>query len=195
VLFGGGLFLIAKSVIEIHKKMSGEEEHDVDHGVTKRVALFPVVIAQIVVLDMVFSLDSIISAIGMVKELWIMVVAMSLAVVFMAVFSGKVSRFIDTHPTFKMLALSFLVLIGIVLIAEGLGTHISRGYIYVSMLFALGVELLNMRVRRKRAMKGAKRRKSHPEPEIAHNVVARSSPRRGRRDARWRRRPARRGAR
>jgi predicted tellurium resistance membrane protein TerC len=151
--------------------MAGEEEHDPDSGVAKRVASFPAVIAQIIVLDLVFSLDSIISAIGMVKELWIMVVAMSIAVVFMALFAGKVSRFIDTHPTFKMLALSFLVLIGIVLIAEGLGTHISRGYIYVSMLFALGVELLNMRVRRKRALKGAKARKTNPEVEVAHNVV------------------------
>lgn len=171
VLFGGGLFLIAKSVTEIHKKMSGEEEHEIDKGMTKRVALFPVVIAQILVLDLVFSLDSIISAIGMVTELWIMVVAMSIAVGFMAVFAGKVSRFIDTHPTFKMLALSFLVLIGIVLIAEGLGTHISRGYIYVSMLFALAVELLNMRVRRKRALSAAKRRKMHTLPDVAHRVV------------------------
>jgi predicted tellurium resistance membrane protein TerC len=158
VLFGGGLFLITKSVLEIHKKMAGEEEHE---GGPKHVpASFAAALAQIVVLDLVFSLDSIISAIGMVKEVWIMVVAMTIAVAFMAVFAGKVSRFIETHPTFKMLALSFLVLIGVVLIAEGMGTHVSRGYIYVSMAFSLAVELLNMRVRKKRAKKGAATRKA-----------------------------------
>jgi len=148
VLFGGGLFLIAKSVLEIHKKMAGEEDHI--PGAKRPASSFLGVIAQIIVLDMVFSIDSIISAIGMVQEVWIMVVAMSIAVVFMGVFAGKISRFIETHPTFKMLALAFLVMIGVFLIAEGVGTHISRGYIYVSMTFALAVELLNMRARRKR---------------------------------------------
>ncbi len=149
VLIGGGLFLIAKSVLEIHKKMAGEEPSLDDEPKEPRASSFAGVIAQIIVLDLVFSLDSIISAIGMVKEVWIMVVAMSVAVVFMAVFAGKISRFIEAHPTFKMLALSFLVMIGVVLIAEGVGSHISRGYIYVSMAFALGVELMNMRVRRR----------------------------------------------
>ena len=161
VLLGGGLFLIAKSVLEIHKKMAGEEEHEAGTGVAKSVASFPAVIAQIIVLDLVFSLDSIISAIGMVQELWIMIVAMSIAVVFMAVFAGKVSRFIEAHPTFKMLALSFLVLIGIVLLAEAVGTHISRGYIYVSMTFALGVEVLNMQARKRRSRKAALTRKKN----------------------------------
>jgi len=154
VLVGGGLFLITKSVLEIHKKMEDLEEQE--EGPSGRTARAPVslfsALAQIVVLDLVFSLDSIISALGMVKEVWIMIVAMSIAVGFMAFFSGKVSRFIDTHPTFKMLALGFLVLIGVVLIAEGFGTHIHRGYIYVSMLFALSVELINMRRRGKRAL-------------------------------------------
>jgi predicted tellurium resistance membrane protein TerC len=160
VLFGGGLFLIAKSVLEIHKKMAGEEEHE---GGPKHVpGSFAAALAQIVLLDLIFSLDSIISAIGMVKEVWIMVVAMTIAVAFMAVFAGRVSRFIDEHPTFKMLALSFLVLIGVVLIAEGMGTHISRGYIYVSMAFSLVVELLNMRVRSRRAKKAAMKRKAEP---------------------------------
>ncbi len=154
VLIGGGLFLIAKSVLEIHKKMAGEP--DEDPGASPPRSSLPGVIAQIIVLDLVFSLDSIISALGMVSELWIMIVAMSVAVGFMAVFAGKVSRFIETHPTFKMLALSFLVMIGVVLIAEGVGSHISRGYIYVSMAFALGVELLNMRTRSRRAKLAAK---------------------------------------
>lgn len=176
VLLGGGLFLIAKSVLEIHKKMAGEEEHEAGTGVTKSVSSFPAVIAQIIVLDLVFSLDSIISAIGMVQELWIMIVAMSIAVLFMAIFAGKVSRFIDTHPTFKMLALSFLVLIGIVLIAESAGTHISRGYIYVSMTFALVVELLNMRARKRRGKKAALAREKteHDKTEAAARTMAQS---------------------
>jgi len=165
VLLGGGLFLIAKSVLEIHKKMSGDEEaaEAAATGATstarKPSASFPLAIAQIVVLDLVFSLDSIISAIGMVKEVWIMIVAMTVAVAFMALFAGKVSRFIETHPTFKMLALSFLVLVGVVLIAEGSGAHISRGYIYVTMAFALAVEVLNLRARSRRAKKAAQTRK------------------------------------
>jgi predicted tellurium resistance membrane protein TerC len=156
VLIGGGLFLIAKSVLEIHEKMEAEGNDD-DAPPRRAPGSMVFAIAQIVVLDLVFSLDSIISAIGMVKEVWIMMVAMSIAVVFMGLFSAKVSRFIETHSTFKVLALSFLVLIGIVLIAEGVGTHISRGYIYVSMAFALGVEMLNMRGRRKRAEKAAQK--------------------------------------
>jgi predicted tellurium resistance membrane protein TerC len=112
----------------------------------------------------------------MVQELWIMVVAMSIAVAFMAVFAGKVSRFIETHPTFKMLALSFLVLIGIVLIAEGVGQHISRGYIYVSMTFALVVELLNMRARKKRARKGALTRKKNEAARQTARQAAGSPP-------------------
>ncbi len=156
VLIGGGLFLIAKSVLEIHKKMEAEGGEEKGPAHERRAASsLPFAIAQIIVLDLVFSLDSIISAIGMVQEVWIMVTAMSIAVVFMGLFSGKVSRFIETHSTFKMLALSFLVLIGVVLIAEGAGTHISRGYIYVAMAFSLAVEMLNMRARSKRAKKAA----------------------------------------
>jgi len=148
VLFGGGVFLIAKSVLEIHKKVEGGEHEEVAQSA--RHASFGGVIAQIILLDLIFSLDSVISAIGMVNELWIMVVAMLVAVTFMALFAGKVAGFIERNPTFKMLALSFLVLIGVMLVAEGIGTHISRGYIYVSMVFALLVEILNMRARRKK---------------------------------------------
>lgn len=149
VLFFGGAFLIGKSVLEIHKKTMGGEEEEVAES-ARRAESFGGIIFQIIVLDLVFSLDSVISAIGMVKEVWIMVVAMIVAVAFMAVFAGKISGFIEKNPTFKMLALSFLVMIGVVLVAEGLGTHIGKGYIYGSMAFALLVELLNMRARRKK---------------------------------------------
>jgi predicted tellurium resistance membrane protein TerC len=159
VLFGGGLFLITKSVLEIHKKMEAKDEEDVDElGKRRAPGSFASAVAQIVVLDLVFSLDSIISAIGMVKQVWIMIVAMTIAVAFMAFFAGAVSRFIESHPTFKVLALAFLVLIGIVLIAEGMGTHIHRGYVYVAMAFALVVEVLNMRARSRRAKRAAKKR-------------------------------------
>ena len=154
VLFGGGLFLIAKAVLEIHKKMMGGEEEEITES-ARNAKSFGAIIAQIIVLDLVFSLDSVISAIGMVQEIWIMVVAMIVAVGFMAAFAGKISRFIEENPTFKMLGLSFLVMIGVVLVAEGVGTHIGKGYIYAAMFFALVVELLNMRARKK---KDAKRR-------------------------------------
>jgi len=140
VLFGGGLFLITKSVLEIHKKLEGADEDGAEPGKRRAPGSFAGAIAQIVVLDLLFSLDSIISALGMVKEVWIMIVAMTIAVGFMAFFAGTVSRFIETHPTFKVLALAFLVLIGVVLIAEGMGTHIHRGYVYVAMAFALSVD-------------------------------------------------------
>ena len=156
VLVLGGAFLIAKSVIEIHKKTVGGEEEEVAHKA--RAASFGGVIAQIIVLDLIFSLDSVISAIGMVKEIWIMVVAMLVAVVFMAIFAGRVSAFIERNPTFKMLALAFLVMIGVVLVAEGIGTHIGKGYIYASMVFALLVELLNMRARRPKEAARASRK-------------------------------------
>jgi predicted tellurium resistance membrane protein TerC len=156
VLLLGGLFLIAKSVLEIHKKTMGDEEHEVKERAAR--ASFAGILIQIIVLDIVFSLDSVISAIGMVDEIWIMVVAMLVAVAFMAAFAGRVSAFIDKNPTFKMLALSFLVLIGIVLLADGLGAPISKGYVYTAMVFALGVELLNMRVRRKKDRAAAERR-------------------------------------
>jgi predicted tellurium resistance membrane protein TerC len=146
VLIGGGFFLIGKSVTEIHKKTVGGEEDEV--AAKAKGASFGGAIFQIIILDLVFSLDSVISAIGMAKEIWIMVVAMVVAVGFMAVFAGRISAFIEKNPTFKMLALAFLVMIGVVLLSEGIGSHIQKGYIYVSMVFALGVELLNMRARR-----------------------------------------------
>ena len=148
VLLSGGLFLIGKSVVEIHKKTMGGDEEEVAskaHG-----APFASVILQIILLDLVFSLDSVISAIGMARDIWVMVVAMLVAVAFMAIFAGAVSRFIDSNPTVKMLALSFLVMIGVVLLAEGAGTPIPKGYIYAAMVFSCGVEALNTRARRAR---------------------------------------------
>lgn len=146
VLLAGGLFLVGKSVKEIHNKAEGED----DAPDTSKKRSFGAAIAQIVVIDLVFSLDSVISAVGMVDEIWVMVVAMLVAVGFMALFAGKVSTFIDANPTFKMLALAFLILIGVMLFAEGIGTHIPKGYIYSAMVFALVVEALNMRTRKKR---------------------------------------------
>lgn len=171
VLVGGGLFLLAKSVTEIHKKtMGGDEDELADKA---RKASFGAVIAQIVVLDLVFSLDSVISAIGMVRQVWVMVVAMLVAVSFMAAFSGSISRFIDENPTFKMLALSFLVLIGVLLLAEGFGTPINKGYIYASMVFALVVELLNMRARRKKdAKKKSELRADREDAAARHSIPA-----------------------
>ncbi len=170
VLLGGGLFLIGKSVVEIHKKAMGGDEDDVADKAKK--ASFGGVIAQIVVLDIVFSLDSVISAIGMARDVWVMIVAMLVAVAFMAVFSGKVSRFIDANPTFKMLALSFLVMIGVLLFAEGAGTPINKGYIYASMVFALAVEVLNMRARRKKDAKKREALKTEQEAASARHSIS-----------------------
>lgn len=147
VLIVGGIFLLGKSVTEIHKKTMGGESDEV--ASKAKGASFASILAQIVVLDLVFSLDSVISAIGMAKEVWVMIVAMVVAVAFMATFAGKVSRFIDTNPTFKMLGLSFLMMIGILLFAEGVGTPINKNYVYAGMAFSLLVEVLNMRARKK----------------------------------------------
>lgn len=148
VLIFGGAFLLAKATLEIHKKLDGGEEAEV--AARAKRASFGAVITQIIVLDLVFSIDSVISAIGMVQEVWIMYVATIVAVGFMAAFSGKVSRFVDENPTFKMLALAFLLLIGVMLLAEGVGTHVGKSYLYAAMAFAFVVELLNMRLRKNR---------------------------------------------
>ena len=145
ILILGGLFLIAKSTREIHDKLEGDEE---GHGVKRAVASFAGVIVQILLLDLVFSLDSVITAVGMVDQIPVMIAAIVLAIGFMLVFSGPISRFVDRHPTVKMLALSFLLLIGVALIAEGFHHHIPKGYIYFAMAFSVMVELLNMRLRR-----------------------------------------------
>lgn len=147
ILISGGLFLIAKSTHEIHSKLEGQEED----AVSKVYPSYASVIFQIILIDIVFSLDSVITAIGMVNELIIMIIAVVIAVGFMLVFSGAVSRFVLDHPTIKMLALSFLLLIGFSLIAEGLDQHIPKGYIYFAMAFSVFVEMLNLKVKAKRA--------------------------------------------
>jgi predicted tellurium resistance membrane protein TerC len=142
VLFGGGLFLIAKATYEIHDKLEGAER------VARAVgASFAGVIVQIMLLDVVFSLDSVITAVGMVDDLAVMVLAVVVAVAFMMWFAEPVSSFVHRHPTIKMLALAFLLLIGVMLVAEGLHQHIPKGYIYFAMAFSLGVEMLNLRLR------------------------------------------------
>lgn len=152
VLIGGGLFLLAKSTFEIHGSMEVVDD-DTPH-VPKRIS-FTSVIVQIMVLDIVFSLDSVITAIGMADVLWVMAVAIIIAVGVMLLFAGVISDFVHEHPTIKMLALSFLLLIGMALVAEGLDLHIPKGYIYFAMAFSLGVEMLNMRIRKEPTRKAA----------------------------------------
>lgn len=147
ILVGGGLFLIAKATFEIHEMLEGEEAHE--PGATA--ASFGSVVAQIVVLDAVFSLDSVITAVGMVDDLWIMVAAVVIAIVIMMFSAGAIGDFVHRHPTVKMLALSFLVLIGTALVAEGGGLHLPKGYVYFAMGFSVLVELLNQRMRARRA--------------------------------------------
>jgi len=144
ILIGGGLFLLWKSVHEIHNSLEGE----VDENATAAVrASFAAVIIQIAIIDIVFSLDSVITAVGMVDQVSIMVLAIVIAVVVMMFAAKPIGEFVDRHPTVKMLALSFLVLVGMALVAEGWDYHIPRGYIYFAMAFSVGVEMLNIRVR------------------------------------------------
>lgn len=146
ILIAGGLFLIAKSTLEIHDKLEGEESRSAARA---RVS-FAGVLVQIALLDIVFSLDSVITAIGMVNQLVVMVAAIVIATLFMMLFAGAVSAFVDRHPTVKMLALSFLVLIGVVLVGDGFDMHVPKGYIYFAMAFSVLVEMLNLRIRRPR---------------------------------------------
>lgn len=145
ILLVGGLFLIAKSTHEIHGSLEGEE------GEKSRKAFggFAGVIIQIMLLDIVFSLDSVITAVGMVSNLWIMIAAVVVSIVAMMLFAGSIGAFVQRHPTIKMLALAFLLLIGVTLIAEGFHQHISKGYIYFAMAFSVFVEFLNIRLRKK----------------------------------------------
>jgi len=145
ILICGGLFLIGKSTFEIHDKLEGDE----GHRNTKAVKSFTNVIVQILLLDIVFSLDSVITAVGMAQELIIMVLAVVIAVGVMMVSSKSISDFVEKHPTVKMLALSFLLLIGVSLIAEGFGQHIPKGYIYFAMAFSVFVEMLNLKMKSK----------------------------------------------
>jgi len=146
ILIAGGLFLVGKSAHEMHAKLEGPDAEDGTMGTAA--PAIAAVLAQILVLDVVFSLDSVITAVGMARDLWVMVTAMILSVAVMLVFAGKIGDFVDRHPTLKILALAFLLLIGVMLVGEGFGQHISKGYIYFAMAFALLVELLNMRLRK-----------------------------------------------
>jgi len=147
ILLAGGAFLIWKSTGEIHQSLEGA------HGdASRRVAsTFAGVLAQIIVIDLVFSLDSIITAVGMVDKVEVMIAAVVASVALMMVFSGAISRFVSAHPTIKMLALSFLIVVGVALIADGLGTHVPKGYIYFAMAFSVAVEMLNIRLRARTA--------------------------------------------
>lgn len=144
ILVAGGLFLIGKSVVEIHEKLEGED----GHATAGRAGVsFRGVIVQILLLDIVFSLDSVITAVGMANHLGVMIAAVVIALGVMLAFAGVVSDFVNDHPTLKMLALSFLILIGVMLVGEAFGQHIPKGYIYFAMAFSCGVELLNLRLR------------------------------------------------
>ena len=162
ILLGGGLFLLAKATHELHEKVREIEEHEGPHVPTTGPS-FMSTIVQIMILDIVFSLDSVITAVGMANEVWIMVTAVVIAVLVMMAFSGWISTFIQENPTVKVLALAFLLLIGVVLVAEGMGQHISKGYIYSAMAFSVFVEFLNM--------KAGTRKKA---PALAHDTKAKT---------------------
>jgi len=161
ILIGGGLFLLGKATLEIHHSLEGAEEGA--HAAA--VASFFGVLAQIAVIDIVFSLDSVITAVGMAEHVPVMILAIVIAVGVMMFAAGPIGNFVDAHPTVKMLALSFLVLIGVVLIAEGVELHIPKGYIYFAMFFSVSVEMLNLRVRRRRQPV-----KLHPRAPVAGEV-------------------------
>ncbi len=145
ILMGGGIFLIVKSTLEIHNKLEGEEETEKSDKKSK----FWNVIFQIVVLDLVFSFDSVITAVGLVKHVSIMIIAIIISMIVMIIFAGKVSDFIHKHPTIKMLALSFLLMIGLLLFVEGFHVEVPKGYVYFAMAFSFIVEMLNIKMRKK----------------------------------------------
>ena len=147
ILIAGGLFLVWKSTGEVHQLLEGEEGSES----AKVASSFAGVIAQIIVIDLVFSLDSIITAVGMVSEVGVMIAAVVASVGLMMLFAKSIGEFVSNHPTIKMLALSFLVVVGVVLIADGFGHHVPKGYIYFAMAFSVGVEMLNIRLRKKAA--------------------------------------------
>ena len=149
ILILGGLFLIWKSTGEVHQALEGEEEH----AQSAAKATFGAVILQIMIIDLVFSLDSIITAVGMVDDVKIMIAAVIASVALMMLFAGPIGRFVSDHPTIKMLALSFLVVVGVVLVAEGFDHHVPKGYVYFAMAFSLGVEMLNINMRKRKTRK------------------------------------------
>lgn len=149
ILLAGGIFLVGKSVLEMHEKMEhAKREQQGQPMLDVKPASFAKTIVTIAVVDIVFSLDSVITAVGMVEHVWVMVVAMVMAMIVMLWFASPIARFVDRHPTIKVLALAFLILIGVMLVAEGLGQHMDKGYIYSAMSFAMLVEMVNMRLRK-----------------------------------------------
>ena len=159
ILIGGGLFLLAKSTMEIHHSLEGEVKGQQQVAIK---ATFLSVITQIAIIDIVFSLDSVITAVGMAEHVEVMIAAVVIAVLVMMFMAGPISNFVDRHPTIKMLALSFLILVGMALIGEGFGLHIPKGYIYFAMAFSVAVEMLNIQIR-KRTDKPVQLRKSVEE--------------------------------
>ena len=149
ILIGGGLFLLVKSTLEIHGQLEGKG----GRGTARVSSSYVGILVQVALLDTVFSFDSVITAIGMADQVVIMIIAIVIAVIFMMFASGSISRFVESHLTLKVLALSFLFLIGIVLIADGFGRHIPKGYIYFSLAFSASVEMINLRIRKRRAAK------------------------------------------
>lgn len=147
ILIGGGLFLLAKSTLEIHHSLEGAEHGQ--NAANKVQATFVAVVTQIAIIDIVFSLDSVITAVGMADHVEVMIAAVVVAVIVMMLLAGPISEFVDRHPTIKMLALSFLILIGMALVGEGVGFHIPKGYIYFAMAFSVAVEILNIRLRKR----------------------------------------------
>ena len=163
ILIAGGLFLLWKSTREVHQLLEGETG---SASASVR-ATFSAVIFQIILIDIVFSLDSIITAIGMVDEVAVMIAAVIVSVLLMMLFAGAIGRFVSRHPTFKMLALAFLFMIGVVLIADGFGVHVPKGYVYGAIAFSFGVEMLNMRMRRRAAAPAALHEPYAREPDDA----------------------------
>ncbi|CAN5546475.1 TerC family protein [soil metagenome] len=150
IMFGGGLFLIAKATTELHSKLEGDE--DGQQG-GKSARSFGIMVLQIIILDLVFSIDSVITAIGLSQDLLIMVIAVVVAVIVMQVSAKSISRFIEGHPTIKVLALAFLIMVGFILVVEGFHVHVPKGYIYAAMAFSISVEMLNIRMRKKSTKK------------------------------------------
>lgn len=148
ILIAGGIFLLVKSTLEIHHKVEGQEENP-ENGKKSKTMSFSTAIIQIVLLDLVFSFDSILTAVGLTEEVILMIIAVVIAIVVMMIFAKPVGEFVNKHPTIQILALSFLILIGVMLIVEGAHYHVPKGYIYFAVFFSLAIEMLNMRYRKK----------------------------------------------
>lgn len=168
ILIIGGLFLLGKSTSEIHAKLEGEGEEDID----AKSLLLRGAIIQIVILDIVFSFDSILTAVGLVENVLIIVIAIIIALAVMLVFAQRISDFIHKHPAMKLLAISFLMMIGLVLVIEGLHVHVPKGYIYFAMAFALGIEVLNMKIRKKKKVREINQPRIKTRPGTKDNVLS-----------------------